>query len=298
MLESSSELQKLILQNLAKFYGIKANTLTQIEKGANSNALVYRSEKFFVKIIKRKHKSVNLDVMELLKASGLKHIIYPIKTLDGNSAQYAEEFTLIVYPFIEGQDGFSQILTEKQWQILGKELRKLHEIKVPDSTQKLLRHETYSAKFRDDVTALYNNLDTITATDNVALKFIDSLKKNSDTIHKLINQAEELAKILKETPAQFVLCHTDIHGGNVLIKDDEIYIVDWAAPMMAPKERDLMFIGGGVANVWNKPDEETFFYKGYGHTEINKALLSYYRHERIVQDISEFAECITNSFPK
>ena len=30
-----------------------------------------------------------------------------------------------------------------------------------------------------------------------------------------------------------------------------------------PKERDLMFIGGGVANVWNKPHEETLFYKGY-----------------------------------
>ena len=32
-----------------------------------------------------------------------------------------------------------------------------------------------------------------------------------------------------------------------------IYIVDWDEPIMAPKERDLMFIGGGVANVWNKP---------------------------------------------
>lgn len=31
---------------------------------------------------------------------------------------------------------------------------------------------------------------------------------------------------------------------------------------MAPKERNLMFIGGGVANVWNNPREEKFFYKG------------------------------------
>ena len=28
---------------------------------------------------------------------------------------------------------------------------------------------------------------------------------------------------------------------------------------MAPKERDLMFIGGGVANVWNHPSEEIAF---------------------------------------
>ncbi len=295
MLENTAELQKFILQNLAQFYGINANTLTQIEKGADANALVYRSGEFFIKVIKGKHKSINLDVTALLKSSGLNHIIYPIKTLDGNSIQYINDHTLIVYPFIEGQDGFSQTLTANQWQVFGSELRKLHEIKVPDAFQKQLRHETYSAKFRDDVTALYKRLDNITATDSVALEFIDSLKKNSETVLKLISRAGELAKILKDTPAQFVLCHTDIHGGNVLIKDDDIYLVDWDAPMMAPKERDLMFIGGGVGNVWNKPEEEVLFYEGYGHTKINKNILSYYRHERIVQDISEFAECILYS---
>jgi spectinomycin phosphotransferase len=296
MLENTPELQKLISNSLTQFYGINANTLTLIEKGADANALVYKSGEFFIKVIKGKHKSINLDVMELLKASSLKHIIFPIKTLDGKSIQYLEEFTLIVYPFIEGQDGFSQTLTAEQWQALGNELRKLHEIKVPDSLQKKLRHETYSAKFRDDVSTLYNQLDTIIATDNIALEFIDSLKKNSETVHKLISRAGELAQILKDTPAQFILCHTDIHGGNVLIdKDNAIYIVDWDAPMMAPKERDLMFIGGGVSNVWNKPEEEILFYKGYGHTEVNKAILSYYRHERIVQDISEFAESILYS---
>ena len=39
---------------------------------------------------------------------------------------------------------------------------------------------------------------------------------------------------------------------------------------MAPKERDLMFIGGGVANTWNNPREEEFFYKGYRKININR----------------------------
>ena len=59
---------------------------------------------------------------------------------------------------------------------------------------------------------------------------------------------------------------------------------------MAPKERDLMFIGGGVANVWNNPREEELFYKGYGKTEINRAILAYYRHERIVEDIALYSQ--------
>ncbi len=61
---------------------------------------------------------------------------------------------------------------------------------------------------------------------------------------------------------------------------------------MAPKERDLMFIGGGVANVWNNPREEEFFYKGYGKTNVNRAILAYYRHERIVEDIVEYCQAL------
>ncbi len=87
------------------------------------------------------------------------------------------------------------------------------------------------------------------------------------------------------------MCHSDIHGGNVLIANDgDIYIVDWDQPITAPKERDLMFIGGGVANVWNNPHEEEFFYKGYGKTEINREILAYYRHERIVEDIALYSQ--------
>ena len=59
---------------------------------------------------------------------------------------------------------------------------------------------------------------------------------------------------------------------------------------MAPKERDLMFIGGGVANVWNKLHEEKLFYKGYGTTEVNSTILAYYRHERIVEDIAIYSQ--------
>ncbi len=71
---------------------------------------------------------------------------------------------------------------------------------------------------------------------------------------------------------------------------DTIYMVDWDDPIMAPKERDLMLIGGGVANVWNKPHEEKFFYKGYGETKINKTILAYYRCERIIEDIALYIQ--------
>lgn len=68
--------------------------------------------------------------------------------------------------------------------------------------------------------------------------------------------------------------------------------MDWDDPIMAPKERDLMFIGGGIANVWNKPNEERLFYKGYGTAEVDSTILAYYRHERIVEDIAEYGHAL------
>jgi spectinomycin phosphotransferase len=62
--------------------------------------------------------------------------------------------------------------------------------------------------------------------------------------------------------------------------------------MLALKERDLMFIGGGVGTVWNQPIESSYFYEGYGKTHINETMLFYYRNERIIQDIAEFTRDI------
>ena len=76
-----------------------------------------------------------------------------------------------------------------------------------------------------------------------------------------------------------------------------LYIVDWDAPIMAPKERDLMFIGGGVGNVWNNSREEKLFYKGYGKTEINMTILAYYQHERIVEDIAFYSHSLLMTIP-
>jgi len=88
-----------------------------------------------------------------------------------------------------------------------------------------------------------------------------------------------------------VLCHSDIHGGNILISNaGELYIVDWDDPILAPKERDLMFIGGGIDSIWKSKREEAVFYEGYGKTVINVVALAYHRYERIIEDLVVICE--------
>lgn len=128
-------------------------------------------------------------------------------------------------------------------------------------------------------------------TKKIGLFFSPSMQKHRKIIETLVRRAEQLAQKIKQLSPEFVLCHSDLHAGNVLIANNgTMYIVDWDQPIMAPKERDLMFIGGGAGNAWNNKEEEDWFYQGYGNTEINKDILAYYRCQRIVEDIAIYSQ--------
>jgi spectinomycin phosphotransferase len=296
MLEKHALSDKLIISCLNTHYGIEVAILTFLPLGADIHASVYKAQtrdqkSYFIKLKQGHHHDTAVDIVELLQSAGIQQIIPPVKTIHGKPTQPIDDFTLIVYPFIDGQDGFNRTLTDDQWIKLGKTLRQVHEMEVPNSIQNRIRRETFSPKWREAVRSIYPLIEAELTGDEIALKLQKFMKKNLLAIRRLVDRAQQLAEKLQNQPHQFVLCHSDMHAGNVLIDgNNEIYIVDWDEPIMAPKERDLMFISGGVGNVWNKPHEKKLFFKGYGETEIDSTLLAYYRHERIVEDIAIYSQ--------
>jgi spectinomycin phosphotransferase len=60
--------------------------------------------------------------------------------------------------------------------------------------------------------------------------------------------------------------------------------------MLAPKERDLMFVGGGIDDIWKSKRDESIFYEGDGKTDIDFAVMAYYRYERVIEDLAAYAE--------
>ncbi|MBS0629352.1 MAG: aminoglycoside phosphotransferase family protein [Verrucomicrobia bacterium] len=285
-------LDPIIISNLKTYYGIEVASLTLLSLGADIYASVYKvlavdKKAYFIKLKKGHRPDLSVEVVELLQSAGIRQIIPPVKTPDERSTQRIDGFTLIVYPFVDGQDGFHRHLTDDQWTTLGKAMRQVHGLDVPISLQNHIRKETYSDKWRQMVRSMY---ETQPIADELALRFHKFLQKNIAIVRRLVDRAQELGDRLRNHSPEFVLCHSDIHAGNVLINENHFYIVDWDEPIMAPKERDLMFIGGGVGNVWNKANEEKLFYQGYGKTEIDPIALAYYRHERIVEDIAIYSQ--------
>jgi len=285
-----------IIQILKVNYAIDALSTQLLPLGADMNAFVYKvnakPNPYFLKLKYSNHEETHLAVMQLLHDSDIKEIIFPIAAMDGKLIRQTDHCKMIVYPFIDGQNGFEQKLTKNQWIEFGRTLKKIHTLLVPFSIQIQLRKETLSPKWRDIVKSLDVELK-VKSENKIATDFKHFYKSNLTAIYRLVNSADELCKKIHLDANKYVLCHSDIHAGNILItRDGSFYIIDWDEPMMAPKERDLMFIGGGVGNVWNLSDEAAYFYEGYGMTDIDKTILSYYRHERIIEDIALYAQDI------
>ncbi len=153
--------------------------------------------------------------------------------------------------------------------------------------------EKYAHHWREGVRRYQRRFVNGVSGDDIVRRFFAFWEAHAEEIDTIVYRSEQLASILLERTLPLVVCHADIHAGNVLIGDGgQLAIVDWDTLILAPKERDLMFIGGGVGNVWNQPHEEDLFYQGYGARDIDPVALTYYRHERITRDILEIADRI------
>lgn len=297
MIEKDPISDQHIIDCLKSDYGLEVAQLKQIPLGADIDASVYKAQtydqaSYFVKLKRGHHTEIGTTIQLLLHNAGIQHVISPIASRVGFPTLHIDEYTLIVYPFVEGHDGFSQDLTNDQWITLGRTLKQIHTFQPPPSIKSQIRQESYSSQWRGAVRSIYTALDAgHTPIDEIGIELATFMREQRDVIMHLVDRAEELAHTIQQQSPEFILCHSDIHAGNVLLaKSGDLFIVDWDSPIMAPKERDLMFIGGGVANVWNKPHEEESFYRGYGKVEINREILAYYRFERIIEDIAEYSE--------
>ena len=68
--------------------------------------------------------------------------------------------------------------------------------------------------------------------------------------------------------------------------------MDWDETILAPKERDLLFVVGGIIGDLVGPRQEELFFRGYGPTAIDPLALAYYRYAWAVQDIGDYGERI------
>lgn len=296
MLERPDLQDEKIFTCLQDAYGITVAQVTFLPLGADQNTAVYRvvaidRTPYFLKLRMGVFDETSVALPRFLSDQGIKQIIAPLSTKTGQLRAGLDDFKVILYPFVEGRDGYAVALSERQWSEFGAALKRIHTLDVPSALASQIRRETYSPHWRETVKMFLRRLDDV-IDDPVAVKVAALLKAKRDEILVLLERAETLAHSLQLQSPKSVLCHSDVHAANILIDvDGAFYIVDWDDPIFAPKERDLMFIGGAQGFIGHSAqEEETLFYRGYGQTEIDPIALSYYRYERIIVDIAVYCE--------
>src|SRR4030095_11806208 len=296
MLEKPDIQDHEIIACLQVEYGLRIIQLAFLPLGGNLCTAVYRAVAedgtlYFCKLRCSDFDEISVELPRFLSEQGIPQIIPPLPSKTGQLWAKLEAFNVILYPFVEGTSGFQDKLTEPQWAEFGTALQRIHTLSLPRELGQKMPRENYSPESRDICREVLQTLESESFDDPVMAGLASFLLPKSETILDFIGHAERLARVLASRSTELALCHSDIHPGNLFIdKNGTLFIVDWDSPVLAPKERDLMFIGGGQGYVGvNDLEEEAHFYRYYDPSTVDPFAMAYYRYERNLYDLS--VEC-------
>jgi spectinomycin phosphotransferase len=281
-----------IVELVRAAYQLTAERADLLQVGADEGAAVYRVEcvegPYFLKL-RRGDPPPGAAAARVLADSGIAEVLAPVRAQDGQVTIRVGDCTAIVYPFSEGPNGFEAPLSDEHWAHLGATLRAVHDVALPRPTRDSVRVDSFGPRWRARLRARLDGPPLGGPARAESREVAELLTTRRTAISAILDHAEELAPAVRAKAAPLVLCHGDLHAGNVLVgSGGALAIIDWDDAVLAPRERDLMFVGGGVGGAWNVVGESEAFYRGYGCIPVDAGALAYYRCERIVEDIVVF----------
>ncbi len=286
-----------IITALQAHYAISIATLTFLPLGADSASASYRVEvaggaDLFLKVRAGEGFSVpSLAIPHALSSQGVPHILAPLPTIGGALWVGVDDFALSLYPFIDGRMGADVGLSERHWRAFGRTVKRIHTAPLGPNLWQTVRRETYIPSRREVLTDLEAAIAQGDLVDPVQHELAAFWRARQDQIDALVERADALGRRLRQASHPRVLCHADLHTWNVLLDGDQgLWIVDWDETVFAPKERDLMFVVGGIGRGLVSPHETECFLQGYGDTAIDPHALTYYRYAWAVQDMAAYGE--------
>lgn len=277
---------ELLRATLQEQYGIVSVTLEFLPRGLDYDSWVYRvlSERGASYLLKARSGPLyepSCLVPHYLNNSGIPSVVAPLPAKSGGLWAKLVDWTLIVYPFIDGDSSFAG-MTDEQWRELGTIFKRIHEVAVPAEGFESVRKETFGVEEYTRWIRAFESHHMHSAGGSVPERALrSSWVAHQSMIDTAVNSLEKLAGMLQRQSSPYVICHADLHPAN-LIRDHSghVFVIDWNDVMLALKERDFIFVWEPRANA---------FWEGYGHPEVNWVALTYYRWERVVQDLIECA---------
>jgi spectinomycin phosphotransferase len=276
-------------------YGLAITDLVFLPIGHDATAWVYRvattTATYFLKVRQHLTSEAALIVPRLLVERGIRRVVGPIPTLAGGIWGQTARYVVILYPYLVGETGMQRGMTAQQWHDLGLVMRQIHDFVVPPDQSAVIPRESFRPAGVDQIRALDIMLSPYGGADSLTREFAEVWATRRQPIELVVQRAEALSRQVAQLGLPSVLCHADIHTANVMLDhDDQVWIVDWDEVVLAPRERDLMFVIGGIHRMLVTPEDEARFLGGYGEIDISPVALAYYRYAWATADIGAYGD--------
>ena len=283
---------------IEKNYGLIINSIEQIQGGWSALAYKIRSEKgdFFLKAFdKHRHTAqvwINkIDeylpiVMTLSKNSRLREkMSTPIFTVNGEYKVETDDSVFIVYPFVEGKTPGNSKLSEYEQECLVEIIAEVHSYTESDFPQLKDNKESFNVSICENLSQVVTQ-ECLSDADlhNVFLQYRVCLQYGT-------TEMKRLSASLCNANLDFVLCHTDLHGWN-LLQADTLVLLDWEGLKLAPAEADLFAFSEEFFFDYAWKSFFACYRKARPNYLVNKDALMFYRLHRRLEDIHEFANGI------
>src|SRR4051794_24640950 len=302
---------RAIRQTLRDAYALEPATVEIVPAGHDAHAWVYRvvgtdGTAWLAKLHEAPPTKASVLVPQHLAGLGLDEVVSPISTVTGSPWATIDSGptgadgppVLVVAPFIAGTPALSAGFDDAQWRAYGAFLGALHAVSVPATLEPLLPSETYVPYNEADVRMLVATrpVPSRGPARTVVAAF---WREHAARIDRLLARCDALGRRLAADRPPTVLCHADTPRGNILVEPaGGLGVVDWDGVVLAPPERDLMFVIDGVtAGPPVTPRQQALFMEGYGVVDVDEVALAYERHAWAIQDNGEYARQVLQPGP-
>ncbi|SDU56347.1 aminoglycoside phosphotransferase family protein [Jiangella alkaliphila] len=276
-------------------FGVVPGEVTPVGHGADAAAAVWMvragDTRYAVKW-SGGGSAAGLLLPDRLASLGVDGVPAPVRALDGGLWSERDGRRLSLQPWVSDVRAVDAGLSPGQWTAFGALLARVHAVSAADVVARELPVEEHRP---DAVLAATAAVTARLAGDGSGDDLVRGLaaawRDGVELLGALTVQAAVLGARLRDRPARAVVCHTDAHLGNVLAGDDDaVWLIDWDDATLAPPERDLMFVVGGLPGYAPVGEWELGrFAEGYGAVDVDPDRLSYYRTVRALADLTEFA---------
>ncbi len=216
----------------------------------------------------------------------LPHVPYPLPTLTGELTAAFDAYQLILVHFIEGEVlGQKRLQTAHFLRKIARQVGTLHAStpQLQDIPNPLV--ERYALAFTPMLYDVLDALPTFEAQTEGQQQLRECVLPRRQQFLDFVQRAQTLQAHAQARDKRRVLCHTDLHGWNMMLDaSDTLYLLDWENAILAPPEHDLFFFAG-------EPDFWEVFLPEYeriaGPATLDAGVFGFYYYRRTGEDITE-----------